>query len=86
VNLPESYDKLRELPIIVDMPYKIEEGEHGQQGLPYKVERLNSGVNLTKIKDAHAENTETDLYGILSRIFLIDGRIYKHYRLLSWFP
>jgi len=27
-----------------------------------------------------------DLNSILSKIFLIDGRIYKHYRLLPWFP
>lgn len=36
--------------------------------------------------DEYADNTPTNLQEILSKIFLIDGRIYKHYRLLPWFP
>jgi hypothetical protein len=68
------------------MPFKIVEN-HGQKGqLPYIVERLESGFNISEVQDEFAENVPTDLLDILSKIFLIDGRIYKHYRLLPWFP
>jgi len=77
--------QLRELPIILNLPQCIS-ANHGQSGLPYKVERLDSGVNFSEMVDEYADNTPTNLQEILSKIFLIDGRIYKHYRLLPWFP
>jgi len=27
-----------------------------------------------------------NLEALLTKIFFIDGRLYKHYRLISWFP
>jgi hypothetical protein len=85
INFPEGYDKLRELPNIVTMPYNIT-ANPGQNGLPFLVERLKSGIDWSKISDEFADNKKTDLLSILTKIFLLDGRIYKHYRLLPWFP
>ena len=67
------------------MPLKIVPNKN-QNELPYKVVRLHERIHLDDIKDEFADNEPTDLYEILSKIFLIDGRIYKHYRLLPWFP
>ena len=50
------------------------------------MERVNTGIDLSKVRDDFANGQEVNLDAIMSRIFLIDGRIYKHYHLLPWFP
>ena len=39
-----------------------------------------------EIQDEYCEQQKVDLVKVMQNIFLIDGRIYKHYRILSWFP
>lgn len=57
VNLPENYDKLKELPEICGVPYRIiEESPKGKQGIPYKVDRLATVGNLSEVKDEFADN------------------------------
>lgn len=59
------------------------------QQYPYKVIRKYSTEEFEEIKairDEFVNNAEVDLQQVMRQIFLIDGRIYKHYRLLSWFP
>lgn len=36
--------------------------------------------------DEYAPDEEVNLEEIVSRLFLIDARLFKHYRLLAWFP
>jgi hypothetical protein len=43
-------------------------------------------VDLSSVQDEYSNGQEVDLKSIMSRIFMIDGRIYKHYHLLPWFP
>lgn len=71
-NLPDHYDKLKELPAITNMPFKITES-HGHGGIPYKVDRIPSGVNLAEIIDEFANYEPApmiNLYEILSKTFL----------------
>lgn len=42
--------------------------------------------DLSRVKDEFAGNVEVNADVILKNIFLNDGRLYKHYRLLHWFP
>ena len=51
-----------------------------------QVLRLKDSIGTDNIQDEFSHGESVDLYSILSKIFLIDGRIYKHYRLLPWFP
>jgi len=48
--------------------------------------RFKDSINTENVQDEFSNGEMVDLYDILSKIFLIDGRIYKHYRLLPWFP
>jgi len=41
---------------------------------------------MSQVQDEFSGGEVIDTYSILSSVFLIDGRIYKHYRLLQWFP
>ena len=50
----------------------------------YKVVHLNNYTS--KVKDEFFENQLIDTVDIMRQIFLIDGRVYKHYRMLLWFP
>ena len=43
-------------------------------------------INTSEVIDAFANSQKVDLQSVLRQIFLIDGRIYNHYRLLCWFP
>ena len=48
--------------------------------------REKESLELSNVIDEFSNKSEVDLREILSKIFLIDGRIYKHYKLLPWFP
>jgi len=48
--------------------------------------REKESLELSNVIDEFSNKSEVDLHEILSKIFLIDGRIYKHYKLLPWFP
>lgn len=78
----KALDPMAEMPTIINMPLKIfRDSQHN-----WEVLRLRDSLNLSETKDEFAHDTIVDLYFIMYKIFLIDGRIYKHYRLLPWFP
>lgn len=82
-NSYQNYcDPLAELKDIQNMPLKLYRDSNGQ----LKVLREHEEFNLSEVQDELGDGIVVDLYSFLTKIFLIDGRIYKHYRLLPWFP
>lgn len=77
----ENTDILRELPDIINLPLKLFRslGE-------MKVIKMHDKLDLTDVKDEFANSDSVNTYEIMQKIFLMDGRLYKHYRLLNWFP
>jgi hypothetical protein len=71
-----------ELAEIINMPIKVYRDGAGQ----LQVLRLRNQIDTANISDKFSDGESVDLYDILKKIFLIDGRIYKHYKLLPWFP
>jgi hypothetical protein len=41
---------------------------------------------LGRIKDIFSQNEEVNMEDLLTKLFFIDSRLFKHYRLLAWFP
>jgi hypothetical protein len=93
-NNPDKQDKLAELPETINTPLKLIPNKkvgNQQFAYPFEVLRMKEEdegqtPSLSQVQDELWNNEVVDLYAIYSKIFLIDGRIYKHYRLLPWFP
>ena len=81
-NNVRGMDPAAELPDILNMPLRLYRDENKQ----LKVLREHEDFTLEEVVDEFADGATVDLYSFMSKIFLIDGRIYKHYRLLPWFP
>jgi len=52
----------------------------------FEVIKERDHLDLHKVVDEFSGNQEVDTQTILENIFLNDGRLYKHYRLLHCFP
>jgi len=73
----------------MNFPLKIYLNPHSISYLPhpqYLVLKLHPQLDLQKRVDEFANSELINTQDILERIFQVDGRLLKHYRLLQWFP
>lgn len=54
--------------------------------IEFEVIRLKDSHDISKIKDEFCGNQEIDMSDMLTSLFKIDARLFKHFRLLQWFP
>lgn len=84
---PTHPDEYRHLPRVINLPLKIYKANGVQEnGFEFNVIKVHDNFDVSCVPDEFSDGENIDVYSLLNRVFLSDGRLYKHYRLLSWFP